>query len=79
MPAMSGVNKTTIFTELQVNSLILYFFIHNRGTSVYMAPEILIKSCRLEVASFENLQKVDIWAFGMVLFNLVNPNLKYPF
>jgi hypothetical protein len=29
-----------------------------------MAPEILIKSCRLEVASFENLQKVDIWAFG---------------
>ncbi len=44
-----------------------------------MAPEILIKSCRLEVASFENLQKVDIWAFDMVLFNLVNPNVKYPF
>ena len=50
-----------------------------RGTSVYMAPEILIKSSRLDAASFENLKKVDVWAFGMVMFNLVNPNLKYPF
>ena len=43
-----------------------------RGTSVYMAPEILIKSRRLDAASFENLKKVDVWAFGMVMFNLVN-------
>ena len=50
-----------------------------RGTSVYMAPEILIKSRRLDAASFENLKKVDVWAFGMVMFNLVNLNLKYPF
>jgi serine/threonine protein kinase len=44
-----------------------------------MAPELLIESCRLEAANFDSLQKVDMWAFGMVLFNLVNPNLKYPF
>lgn len=44
-----------------------------------MAPEILVKSRRLGSASFESLKKVDMWAFGMVLFNLVNPDLKYPF
>ena len=44
-----------------------------------MAPEILIKSHRLDGASIDSLKQVDVWAFGMVLFNLVNPNLKYPF
>ena len=44
-----------------------------------MAPEILIKSRRLEGASIDSLKQVDVWAFGMVLFNLVNPNLKNPF
>ena len=44
-----------------------------------MAPELLIESCHLEAANFDSLKKVDMWAFGMVLFNLVNPNLKYPF
>ena len=44
-----------------------------------MAPEIVIKQLRLTTANFENLKKVDIWALGMVMFNLVNPNLKYPF
>ncbi len=37
-----------------------------------MAPKILIKSCRLEVANFDSLQKVDMWAFGMGFSNLVN-------
>lgn len=44
-----------------------------------MAPEILVKSLRLKSACFEDLKKVDVWAFGMVMFNLLNPNLKYPF
>ena len=46
---------------------------------MYMAPEIVINSRRLKSASFESLKKVDVWAFGMVMFNLVNPNMKYPF
>jgi serine/threonine protein kinase len=44
-----------------------------------MAPEILVKSVRLKSASFDDLKKVDMWAFGMVLFCLVNPDLKYPY
>jgi serine/threonine protein kinase len=44
-----------------------------------MAPEILVPSQRLKSATFDNLKKVDIWAFGMVMYNLLNPNLKYPY
>lgn len=46
---------------------------------MYMAPEILVKSLRLKSASFQDLKQVDMWAFGMVLFILVNPDLKYPY
>ena len=46
---------------------------------MYMAPEILVKSLRLKSASFQDLKRVDMWAFGMVLFILVNPDLKYPY
>ena len=44
-----------------------------------MAPEILVPSQRLKSATFDDLKKVDIWAFGMVMYNLLNPNLKYPY
>ena len=44
-----------------------------------MAPEILVKSLRLQSASLENLKQIDMWAFGMVLFCIANPNLKYPY
>ncbi|CAB4003450.1 tyrosine kinase [Paramuricea clavata] len=44
-----------------------------------MAPEILVKSCCLKSASLDDLKKVDVWALGMVMFNLVNPDLKQPF
>ena len=44
-----------------------------------MAPEILVPTQRLEAATFEDLKKVDIWAFGMVLFNLLNPDMQYPY
>ena len=45
----------------------------------YMAPEIFVKSRRLKSASFQDLKQVDVWAFGIVMFNLINPDLKYPF
>ena len=44
-----------------------------------MAPEIQAPLQLLKVATFEDLKKVDIWAFGMVLFNLLNPDLQYPY
>ena len=44
-----------------------------------MAPEILVPSQRLKTATFDDLKKVDRLAFGMVVFNLFNPDLKYPF
>jgi serine/threonine protein kinase len=44
-----------------------------------MSPEILVKSRQIKAATFEDLKKIDIWAFGMVMFNLLNPNLKYPY
>ena len=44
-----------------------------------MAPEILVRSQRLKPATFDDLKKIDIWVFGMVMFNLFNPDLKYPF
>ena len=46
---------------------------------MYMAPEIMINSHHFKSANFESLKKVNVWAFGMVMFNLVNPNMKYPF
>lgn len=53
---------------------------HNvdRGTVVYMAPELL-SSSNVHPMSVSNLMKGDIWGYGMVLFTLLNPDLSYPF
>ena len=51
----------------------------SRGTLVFMAPEILVNDFQLPVASLDDLKRVDMWAYGMVLFNLINPGLKHPF
>ena len=60
-------------------NLVIPAFDCYRGTIMYMAPEILVKSLRLKSASFQDLKRVDMRAFGMVLFILVNPDLKYPY
>ena len=44
-----------------------------------MAPEILPGGCLTNQACLDDLFKVDTWAFGMTLFCLLNPHLKYPF
>ena len=44
-----------------------------------MAPEILFNDFQLPVVSLDDLKRVDMWAYGMVLFNLLNPGLKHPF
>ena len=51
----------------------------NRGTPVFMAPELLVKEFRLNEASVEDLKKADIWAYGMIVFSVINPGLKHPF
>ena len=48
-----------------------------RGTSAYRAPEIFCQN--RSALSLVDLKAVDIWALGMVLFVIINPDLKYPF
>ena len=51
----------------------------DRGTVVYMAPELLLKEMALSTASIEDLKLADIWALGMIFFTMINPNLKSPY
>ena len=46
-----------------------------------MAPEITLPELvkLQENGSIEFLKKVDIWALGLVFYNLVNPTLSCPF
>ena len=47
-----------------------------RGSPAYMAPEIFVESKMSTAVTMEDLH---VWAMGMVLFMLLNPNLKRPF
>lgn len=51
----------------------------DRGTVVYMAPELLVKEKRIPSASIDDLMLADIWALGMIIFTLINPSLKCPY
>ena len=45
-----------------------------------MAPEIVLEGhLRLKAASFSDFKKIDMWAFGMVLFGILNPDQRHPF
>ena len=48
-----------------------------RGTPVFMAPEILLED--LKFAGQEDLKKADIWALGLMMFSMINPNLSNPY
>ena len=48
----------------------------DRGTVVYMAPELLLKEMALSTASIDDLKLADIWALGMIFSTMINPNLK---
>ena len=47
-----------------------------RGTFVFNAPEIVLG--QLSGAGLQDLMKADVWSYGMILFCLMNPGLKYP-
>ena len=67
-------------TKIQTNSILESQTARvNRGTPVYMAPEMLIEAIRLPLASGEDLKRADIWSLGMTLFVLLNPCVKYPY
>ena len=51
----------------------------DRGTVVYMSPELLVEEKRLTKASIADLIMADVWALGMVIFTLLNPSLKSPY
>ena len=48
-----------------------------RGTPVFMAPDILLED--LKFAGQEDLKKADIWALGLMMFSMINPNLSNPY
>ena len=42
-----------------------------------MAPELHGKENRLREASLHDMKRVDVWAYAMVVFCIVNPGLKH--
>ena len=51
----------------------------DRGTVVYMAPELLVKEKLVQCASIDDLILSDVWALGMIVFTMINPSLKCPY
>ena len=67
-------------SDYQTNSVLNSRTRHvNRGTPVYMAPELLVGDIQLPFANLEDLKRADMWALGMTLFVLLNPGSKYPY
>lgn len=50
----------------------------DRGTVVYMAPELLVKEKLVPCASIDDLILSDVWALGMIVFAMINPSIKCP-
>ena len=50
----------------------------DRGTVVYMAPELLVIEKLVPCASIDDLALSDVWALGMIVFTMINPSLKCP-
>ena len=73
------VCKLTDFGESRSKSLALHSHTQNveKGTLPYMAPELILNN--LEGASVEELKEIDVWALGMTLFVLLNPDLEGPY
>lgn len=49
----------------------------DRGTIAYMAPELLAGSGL--PMSLEELKACDVWALGVMIFLLLNPDLEFPY
>ena len=52
----------------------------NRGTPVFLTSEAFLAQPESGISlAISDLKKVDIWAYGMVLFNVINPDLRHPY
>ena len=52
----------------------------DRGTEVFISPEILVKDGhKFNQASLHDLMVSEIWSLGMTFFTMINPNLKCPY
>ena len=51
----------------------------DRGTTVFMSPEILVQGESKFNASLPELMLSDMWSLGMTVFTMINPSLKCPF
>ena len=49
------------------------------GSPAYMAPEILVEESILKSAGIEQLKVIDVWAFVMTFFVILNPDQKNSF
>ena len=49
----------------------------NRGTPVYMAPELHLHPANS--LNHNDLVKADIWAFGLIMYCLINPDIDHPY
>ena len=43
----------------------------DRGTVVYMAPELLVEEKLVPCASIDDLILSDVWALGMIVFTMI--------
>ncbi|PIK47545.1 hypothetical protein BSL78_15597 [Apostichopus japonicus] len=50
-----------------------------KGTTAFMAPEIVSSTKRPEELSVEQLKMTDVWSLGMLFFCLLNPDCKVPY
>ena len=48
----------------------------DRGTVVFLAPELLVQEKLVPCASTDDLILSDIWALEMIVFTTINPSLK---
>lgn len=51
----------------------------DRGTPAYMSPEVLLPELRPNSVTVHELKAADLWALGMVIFVLINPDMAYPY
>ena len=49
-----------------------------RGTKLFMAPEIILEG-KLNYAAIDDLKAIDIWALRMTFFNIINPDVEFPY
>lgn len=47
------------------------------GMPAYRTPELFCQN--VSTLPLEDLKAVDIWALGMLLFIIIDPDLKYPY